>query len=47
MCIRDSSKTGAKRLMLHARKIEFTDNTEKIIVTSENDYGLTDFKKSI
>ena len=42
-----NSKTDAKRLMLHARKIEFTDNTEKVIATSENDYGFTDFKKSI
>ena len=33
--------------MLHARTIEFTDNTEKVIATSENDYGFTDFKKSI
>ena len=42
-----NSKTDAKRLMLHARTIEFTDNTEKVIATSENDYGFTDFKKSI
>ena len=43
----DNSKTDAKRLMLHARQIEFTDNKKKVIVTSEDDYGLTDFKKSI
>ena len=43
----DNSKSDAKRLMLHARQIEFTDNKKKVIVTSEDDYGLTDFKKSI
>lgn len=43
----DGSKTDAKRLMLHARQIEFTDNKKKVVVTSEDDYGLTDFKKSI
>mgnify|MGYP001193596220 CR=1 FL=1 len=43
----DNSKTDAKRLMLHARQIEFTDNKKKVTVTSEDDYGLTDFKKSI
>ena len=42
-----NSKSDAKRLMLHARQIEFIDDKKKVIVTSENDYGLTDFKKSI
>lgn len=42
----DESKSISKRLMLHAKQIEFYDNGEKIIVSTDNDYGLLDFKKS-
>lgn len=43
----DESKSISKRLMLHAKQIEFYDNGEKIIVSTDNDYGLLDFKKNI
>lgn len=42
----DMSKTLSKRLMLHAKQIEFQDNGEKIIISTDDDYGLSDFKKS-
>lgn len=42
----DESKSISKRLMLHAKQIEFYDNGEKIIVSTDSDYGLLDFKKS-
>ena len=42
-----NSKTDAKRLMLHAHQIEFIDNAKKVKITSNDDYGLTDFIKSI
>tara|TARA_B100001758_G_scaffold190402_1_gene167300 strand:- start:290 stop:1198 length:909 start_codon:yes stop_codon:yes gene_type:complete len=43
----DMSKTLAKRLMLHAKQIEFQDNGEKIIISTDDDYGLSEFRKSI
>jgi len=43
----DESKSISKRLMLHAKQIEFYDNGEKIIVSTDSDYGLLDFKKNI
>ena len=42
----DMSKTLSKRLMLHAKQIEFQDNGKKIIISTDDDYGLSDFKKS-
>ena len=33
--------------MLHAKQIEFYDSDEKVIVSTKNDYGLSDFKKNI
>ena len=43
----DMSKTLAKRLMLHAKQIEFQDNGEKIIISTDDDYGLSEFRNSI
>jgi 23S rRNA pseudouridine955/2504/2580 synthase len=43
----DMSKTLSKRLMLHAKQIEFQDNGEKIIISTDDDYGLSEFRKSI
>jgi len=43
----DMSKSLSKRLMLHAKQIEFQDNGEKIIVSTDDDYGLSEFRKSI
>ena len=43
----DMSKTLAKRLMLHAKQIEFQDDGEKIIISTDDDYGLSEFRKSI
>ena len=43
----DISKTLSKRLMLHAKQIEFQDNGEKIIISTDDDYGLSEFRKSI
>ena len=43
----DMSKSLSKRLMLHAKQIEFQDNGEKIIISTDNDYGLSEFRKSI
>jgi 23S rRNA pseudouridine955/2504/2580 synthase len=42
----DMSKTLSKRLMLHAKQIEFQDNGEKIIISTDDDYGLSEFRKS-
>ena len=41
------SKSLSKRLMLHAKQIEFQDNGEKIIISTDDDYGLSEFRKSI
>ena len=43
----DMSKSLSKRLMLHAKQIEFQDNGEKIIISTDDDYGLSEFRKSI
>lgn len=43
----DMSKTLSKRLMLHAKQIEFQDKGEKIIISTDDDYGLSEFRKSI
>ena len=43
----DMSKTLSKRLMLHAKQIEFQDDGEKIIISTDDDYGLSEFRKSI
>ena len=43
----EMSKTLSKRLMLHAKQIEFQDNGEKIIISTDDDYGLSEFRKSI
>ena len=43
----DKSKSITKRLMLHAKQIEFFDAGEKIKIAADNDYGLTAFKNSI
>lgn len=42
----DMSKSLSKRLMLHAKQIEFQDNGEKIIISTDDDYGLSEFRKS-
>jgi 23S rRNA pseudouridine955/2504/2580 synthase len=42
----EMSKTLSKRLMLHAKQIEFQDNGEKIIISTDDDYGLSEFRKS-
>ena len=41
----DMSKSLSKRLMLHAKQIEFQDNGEKIIISTDDDYGLSEFRK--
>ena len=43
----DKSKSITKRLMLHAKQIEFLDAGEKIKIAADNDYGLTAFKNGI
>ena len=42
-----NSNSLSKRLMLHAKQIEFYDSDEKVIVSTKDDYGLSDFKKNI
>tara|TARA_Y100000813_G_scaffold60132_1_gene42488 strand:- start:35 stop:943 length:909 start_codon:yes stop_codon:yes gene_type:complete len=41
------SKKCAGRLMLHAKQIEFKDNNKKVTITSNEDFGLSEFSKSI
>lgn len=43
----DLSKSLSKRLMLHAKQIEFHDNGEKIIISTDDDYGLSEFRKNV
>ena len=43
----DLSKSLSKRLMLHAKQIEFYDNGEKIIISTDDDYGLSEFRKNV
>ena len=33
--------------MLHAKQIEFYDNGEKIIISTDDDYGLSEFRKNV
>ncbi len=42
-----TSKTDARRLMLHARQIAFRDNEEMVSITAQDDFGLSEFKTNI
>ena len=42
-----TSKTDARRLMLHARQIAFRDNEETVSITAQDDFGLSEFKTNI
>lgn len=42
-----TSKTDARRLMLHARQIAFIDNEETVSITAQDDFGLSEFKTNI
>ena len=41
------SKGYSKRLMLHAKEISFIDGSEKVVIKTKDDYGLSDFRKNL
>ena len=41
------SKAYSKRLMLHAKEISFIDGSEKVVIKTKDDYGLSDFRKNL
>lgn len=33
--------------MLHAKEISFIDGSEKVVIKTKDDYGLSDFRKNL